>query len=283
LDDVRPRWVICAQGNDAVGNEAVRKLAPRLAELGIGVKRLQLPLNVDVNAYACQSADVPRALASLLEEASIIVAHARDRAEPHGRFAPPVDDQPAKHVAMVVDELTGEPLPIVDKQSLETGVGWAPEPFTPASYDEVQGACPLRPEVRGEDIFFRLGEREYRVRGLAKNTSYEAMKINLGVKLNDQSPSGSELYHQDNVDMNAAKSRETFIRAACSETAIKEEILKRDLSRLLLKLEELQEENIRRAMEPKGPVLPGMSEAERDEALALLRDPKLLERILARR
>ena len=39
---------------------------------------------------------------------------------------------------MVVDELTGEPLPIVDKESLETGVGWAPEPFVPAPYAEVQ-------------------------------------------------------------------------------------------------------------------------------------------------
>jgi len=80
--------------------------------------------------------------------------------------------------------------------------------------------------------------------------------------------------------MNAAKSRETFIRAASGETAIKEDILKRDVSRLLLKLEELQEENIRRTLEPKGPAVPGMSEEERDEALALLRDPKLLDRIL---
>jgi len=41
---------------------------------------------------------------------------------------------------------------------------------------------------------------------------------------------------------------------------------KRDLQRLLLKLEELQEEAIRRAMERKGPVVPGMSEEEKAEA-----------------
>ena len=39
--------------------------------------------------------------------------------------------EPRKHAAMVADELTGDPLPIVDKESLETGVGWAPEPFVP--------------------------------------------------------------------------------------------------------------------------------------------------------
>lgn len=55
----------------------------------MGVKRLQLPPGVDVNAYACQSADASRALASLLEEASVIVTHASDGAEPHGRTAPP--------------------------------------------------------------------------------------------------------------------------------------------------------------------------------------------------
>jgi hypothetical protein len=44
---------------------------------------------------------------------------------------------------MVVDELTGEPLPIVDKESLETGVGWAPEPFVPAPYAEVQAQSSL--------------------------------------------------------------------------------------------------------------------------------------------
>jgi hypothetical protein len=53
------------------------------------------------------------------------------------------------------------------------------------------------------------------------------------------------------------------------------------LSRLLLKLEELQEESIRRALQPRTPEIPGMTEAERNEALALLRDPKLLDRILA--
>ena len=43
---------------------------------------------------------------------------------------------------MVMDELTGRPLPIVDKESLETGVGWAPAPFVPAPFAEVQASAP---------------------------------------------------------------------------------------------------------------------------------------------
>jgi DNA primase len=76
LYDKRPRWLVCSQDNDPAGNDAVAKLAPRLGELGIGVKRVQLPAGVDVNAYACQSADVAKALAALLEQAHVLVAHA---------------------------------------------------------------------------------------------------------------------------------------------------------------------------------------------------------------
>jgi DNA primase len=259
LHDVRPRWVICAQDNDVAGNDAVAKLAPRLAELGIGVKRLALPPGIDVNAYACQSADAARALAALLEEAAVIVTHAATAAEQKAQLK---EKASAPEPSPVL-----EPEPIAEPSSLAASAPAKAE--MPAS---TSGA--LHPEVRGEDIFFRLGDREYRVRGFSKNTSYEALKINLRVKLDE------ERHHQDNVDMNAARSRETFTRAASVETGLKEEILKRDLSRLLLKLEELQEENIRRAMEPKGPVVPGMTEEERAEALALLRAPNLRELIV---
>jgi len=270
LHDARPRWLILAQDNDPAGNDAVAKLAPRLAELGIGVKRVQLPAGVDVNAYACQSADVAKALAALLEQAHVLVTHAAADAAPEpaakeGKAAaadPPPPSSPETAVA---------PPPVQPLSSLAASSVQPPN-TTPAT-SPTNGA--LHPEHKGEDIFFHLGDREYRVRGLAKNTSFEALKINLRVKRDE------ERHHQDNVDLNSAKNREAFLRAAAAETQLKEDILKRDLSRLLLKLEELQEEIIRRALEPKGPVVPGLTDAERDEALALLRDPKLLERILA--
>ena len=53
-----------------------------------------------------------------------------------------------------------------------------------------------------------------------------------------------------------------------------------DLGRVLLKLEELQEEQIRRAVEPKEKKVTVEGE-EQAAALELLKDPKLLERILA--
>lgn len=267
IHDKRPRWVICAQDNDKAGNDAVEKLAPRLAELGIGVKRVALPPDVDVNAYACQSADASRALACLLEEASVIVAHASTA---------------AAEQTEQLKEKSVEPAPILDPQP-------TPEPEQPSFLAASDAAPPPKPpgakgtglhaEQRGEDLFFKLGDREYRVRGLAKNTSFDALKINLRVMV-DNRPSGSD-FHQDNVDMARAKEREHFARVAALEASLKEDVIKRDLSRLLLKLEELQEESIRRALQPRQPEIPGMSEEERNEALALLRDPKLLNRILA--
>jgi hypothetical protein len=257
LHDARPRWVILAQDNDPAGNDIVAKLAPRLAELGIGVKRVQLPADVDVNAYACQSADVAKALAALLEQAHVLVTHAAN------------DTAAKEEKAAVSDDVAQQAAAPSSLAAASVQPPNPPAPAMPAS----NGA--LQPEHKGEDIFFKIGDREYRVRGLSKNTSFEALKINLRVKLDE------ERHHQDNVDLNSAKNRESFLRAAAAETHLSEDILKRDLSRLLLKLEELQEEIIRRALEPKGPVVPGLTEPERDEALALLRDPKLLERILA--
>jgi DNA primase len=270
IHDKRPRWIVMAQDNDKAGNDAVAKLAPRLAELGIGVKRVALPPGVDVNAYACQSADASRALASLLEESAVIVTHATTAAIEQVEQLKEKAPEPS---STLDPQPTPEPEQAPAASSLAAESPAAPPSVLSAS--SVVNPSSLHPEQRGEDLFFKIGDRKYRVRGLAKNTSFEALKINLRVRIDD------DRYHQDNVDMARAKEREHFARVAALEASLKEDVIKRDLSRLLLKLEELQEENIRRTLEPRQPEIPGMTEAERNEALALLRDPKLLDRILA--
>jgi hypothetical protein len=57
-------------------------------------------------------------------------------------------------------------------------------------------------------------------------------------------------------------------------------VVKRDLGQLLLRLEALQEEQIRKALEPKEKAVE-LDDQEREAALELLRDPHLLDRILA--
>ena len=87
-------------------------------------------------------------------------------------------------------------------------------------------------------------------------------------------------YHVDTFDLYNAKARTAFINAAADEMAVKDDVVKRDLGRALLKLEHLQDEAIRKALEVKAPVAVEIPEVERGEALALLRAPDLLDLIL---
>jgi hypothetical protein len=82
----------------------------------------------------------------------------------------------------------------------------------------------------------------------------------------------------DSLDLYSARQRAVFIRPASTELQLKEEVVKRDLGKVLLKLEVLQEAEIRKRLEPEETAVI-LSEAERREALRLLEDPNLLDRI----
>lgn len=124
-----------------------------------------------------------------------------------------------------------------------------------------------------EEVVLTCADRSYRVRGLAKNTAYDALKISLRLAC-------GSAWHLDTLDLAQAKQRAAFVQAASEETGVKADVLKRDVGRILLKLEELQEARLRAQVAPE-PVAVKMTDAEREAALALLRDPKLLDRILA--
>jgi hypothetical protein len=128
-------------------------------------------------------------------------------------------------------------------------------------------------EIHGDEIVMTCGDRRYRVRGLAKNLSFDQMKVNV-LALRD------EQFHVDTIEMYAARQRALFIKQAAEELNVKEDVVKRDFGRLLLKLEELQDEAVRKSLEPKDETVT-LSDEEQQAALELLRDPKLLERILA--
>lgn len=141
------------------------------------------------------------------------------------------------------------------------------------------GAEPQRPvasmapevtaEVKKEEVVFQLGPRRYRVRGLDKALSAEALKVNVLV-------SQGESFHVDTLDMYSARQRAAFLKAAATELRLPEETLKREVGALLLKLEALQEEALKEKLAPKRQV-PTLTDDERDAALGLLKHPRLLE------
>ena len=87
-------------------------------------------------------------------------------------------------------------------------------------------------------------------------------------------------FHVDTLDLYSARQRAVFMKQAAIEMAVKEEVVKRDLRRVLLKLEELQDQQIRKTLEPKQAEI-AIAEEDRAAALDLLKDPHLLDRILA--
>jgi hypothetical protein len=94
-----------------------------------------------------------------------------------------------------------------------------------------------------------------------------------------KSPRNESAFHVDTLDLYSARQRSVFTRQAAEELGIKEEVLRRDLGRVLLKLEELQDEQIKLALAPKEPEVK-LTDEERAQAMELLRDPRLLERIV---
>jgi len=141
----------------------------------------------------------------------------------------------------------------------------------------VESQGDVQVEVRGEDILMRQGEREYRVRGLHKNLSAELLRVNIRVMATDAR--GEMGLHVDTLDLNVSRPRMAFVKQAAEELGIKEEIIRRDVGKVLFKLEELRDEQIKQALQPKEKAVT-LTDEERAEAMALLRDPRLLERIV---
>ena len=127
-------------------------------------------------------------------------------------------------------------------------------------------------EVEGEEITMRREDRRYRVRGLGKNLSHELMKVNVLVSRQDE-------FHVDTLDLNQDRQRTAFIKRAAEELGVREDLIRKDVGRLFLELEQLRDEQVKQTLEAEKPTS-RMSEEERAAAMELLRDPRLLERIL---
>jgi DNA primase catalytic core len=297
--------VYIAYDRDEAGNTAAAKLAEELIGMGIECFRVLFPKEMDANAYALKVQPAAKSLGVLLNKAEWLGKGARPAprkmepvivAEPEPGVAPLSAEpetaakeeilaaepaEPEIEAAIVAPvEAAPEPAPAAIETevfSLAANQEPAPEPVAPAEPAQPAPTIDVPVETRGEDIFLMQGERRYRVRGLNKNMSYELLKVN--VLVSGKTPRGESAFHVDTLDLYSARQRTGFTKQAAEELGIKEEVIRRDLGRVLLKLEELQDEQIKRALQPKEEAVT-LSEEDRAEALALLRDPNLLTRIV---
>jgi DNA primase catalytic core len=132
---------------------------------------------------------------------------------------------------------------------------------------------PNAPELSqvGDSHEISFGSRLYRIGGLHKNNSPEVLKITLRITCEG-------LMHVDSLDLYRDGERRKFIERAAEETMLEKDLLKRDLGKLLLLLEQAQEQRLNTTSEAEAAHT--MSEEERKEALELLRSPDLLKRIV---
>ena len=277
--------VYIAYDRDEAGDKAAAKLAEELIEMGIECFRVQFHKGMDANEYALKVTPAARSLGVLLNKATWLGKGQRAAAP-----EPEIEPLPAEAKAAAKEEKIEDdaPEPIAETRpavgapmeevfslaaALEPVAPTGPEPSTAAPAPSID--VPV--EIRGEDIFIQQGDRRYRIRGLNKNLSYELLKVN--VLVSGMTPHGESAFHVDTLDLYSARQRSVFTKQAAEELGIKEEVLRRDLGRVLLKLEELQDEQIKKALEPENKEVE-IGPEDREAALELLRDPKLLDRIV---
>jgi DNA primase len=235
-------WI--AYDRDEAGETAALSLAEELMAMGIECFRVLFPKGMDANEYAMKVTPAEKSLAVLINKAQWL-----------GKGKPP-------------ERLRVEAIPVPEEQAAAKEETIAPVPSLAA----VSPVVDVPAEVKAEEVLITLGDRRYRVRGLAKNLSYELLRVNLLASKEDS-------FHLDTLDLYSARQRTVYIKQAAAEMGVKEDVVKRDLGRVLLKLEELQDEQIKKALEPKQ-ANASMTSEEREAAMDLLKDPKLLDRVL---
>jgi DNA primase catalytic core len=150
---------------------------------------------------------------------------------------------------------------------LAAAVVTEPPPASPAPASRAPG-----PVVNGDEVSFLFGDRRWRVRGLPNKPLPGSLRVNVLI-------SREAGFHVDTLELYSARQRAHFTKLASDELTVEEGVIKRDLGEVLLKLEEFLEQRQRQSEQANKPR--ELSDSEREVALELLRDPKLLERILA--
>jgi hypothetical protein len=277
------RRVLIAFDRDEAGDRGAAEVAAQLAAYGVECCRVLFPHGQDANSYALAVTPSEKSLGLLLRSALPLGEVRQAVPAPvlrGGVAAPSKTEVSSSHDVPAPSSLAAK------AASEAAPVARAPEvtatPNEAAREENNAAAVPPVPVANpspvvvtkndAEEIVLVLGDREWRVRGLAKNAGYESLKVTLRFAC-------AERWHLDNLDLCVARQRAAFVEAAASETALKSDLIKRDLGHVLRKLEELQEARLRAQVEPKKNE-PTLTAQEREAALGLLRDPKLLERIL---
>ena len=265
--------VLIAYDRDEAGDRAAESLAKRLTAEGIGCSRVQFPKGMDANEYALKVQPPAKALGLLLRTAAWM-----------GNGAKPASTTSAAAAAPVAAAAPPPAVPVPPPPVPAVRTSEQPAPLAAKEEKPHTEASTTTPDL--DEVLVPLGDRRYRLRGLKKNLAWGVLKLNVLVTREGPEaealfapPSPLSGFFVDTLDLYSARQRAAFEKQAARELGLVEETLKRDLGQLLRKAEDLQQESIRKTLEPKV-AAPAMTEEESREALDFLRSPDLLARIL---
>lgn len=270
--------VLLAQARTPDGEQIAAALTARLAAVGMECFRVVFPHGCDARTVAVETGDATVALGERLRAAQWLgdgpaPSRQRDR----------IGDGPTPPAA---------PRAVNGPRPLPAATGPRSEPPTaPMSDDAVSdddpdtptpSASPVPPppagrdvEVDGGELRVTIGALAWRVRGLDRVTGPGSLRVNLSVRHVED-----DAFHLDVVDLFSARARQLFLKAAAMELGVRDpERLRRDLGRMLLACEDRVLDLQAQARTPASDT-PAMTTTDEHAALDLLRDPKLLDRIV---
>lgn len=245
LKDRKIESVRLAFDADEAGDKATTKISHKLQSIGIECHQIKFPWGLDANQYTKDQGGA--SLKKAVRDAVWLGS---------GKACAPVQ-LPA-----------GAPL-----SNDKIAASLAAEVATPSSAKvakEKKNIPVSSLQKQGEHYTLALDERSYRVGGLHKNNSLEVLRITLRLTTDS-------LMHVDSLDLYRDGERRKFIDRASEETLIDKTLLKRDLGKLLLALEQTQEERLNG--EEQTDEAHTLTPEETQAALDFLKSPNLLEKI----
>jgi DNA primase catalytic core len=249
------RRVRIAYDADDAGERAAQRDAERFKAHGIEVHRVKFPHGMDANEYACKVKPADKSLALLLNSAAWL----------GGVRSVTATATPVKNVAAPSSSLVAASV-----SSLNETAAKEEKAITPTAPAVTSSIATSSLKQRDEAWFMDLEGREYRVAGLEKTIGTDALKITLRLRAGDR-------FHLDQLDLCRDSERRRFVERAAEETGLTADLLKRDMGRLLLAVEQAQVE-LSKPTEQAARVVQ-LSPEEREDALQWLRQPDLLERL----
>ena len=212
LITAKTQRVLIAFDRDEAGDKGATEVAAQLTAHGIECYRVMFPHGQDANRYALNVTPANRSLGILLRSAVPMEQGTQGAALQPGRVSDPAP----------VNASTLR----VPASSLLAAKAASDDAPKQAAKEEVSSLPHTIDVIKDEpdEILLGVGDRRYRVRGLAKNTGFESLKVSLRIAC-------GELNHLDTLDLCVARQRESFIVAAATETTLKPELIKRDLGK----------------------------------------------------